>query len=125
MLTYDHFSISEATELQLSMRKQIVLKPLESTVKTIGGADISYNKDSTKVFAGIVVLDYPSMNPRSYSLFEHDTTFPFVHNYLGFREVPHCFWPGNNCQTNRMYWFWTDRELRIRGMWVWQRILGF
>ncbi len=88
MLTYDHFSIEEATALQLSMREQIVLKPIGKEVKTVGGADISYNKDSTKVFAAIVVFDYPTMKLRSYSLFENNTTFPFIHNYLGFREIP-------------------------------------
>jgi len=88
MLTYDHFTIEEATALQLIMREQLVLKPLGKNITTIGGADISYNKDSLKVFAGIVVLNYPEMTLRSYSLFEHETTFPFVHNYLGFREVP-------------------------------------
>lgn len=88
MLTYDHFTIDQATALQLAMREQIVLKPSDKKIKTIGGADISYNKDSLKVYAGIVVLNYPEMTLRSYSLFEHETTFPFVHNYLGFREVP-------------------------------------
>jgi deoxyribonuclease V len=88
MLTYDHYSIEQATALQLSMREQIILKPLGKEVKTVGGADISYNKNSTKVFAAIVVLDYPTMILRSYSLFENRTTFPFIHNYLGFREIP-------------------------------------
>lgn len=88
MLTYDHFTIEEATALQLLMQKQIALKPLDKPIATIGGADISYNKDSMKVYAGIVVLDYTEMKVRSYSLYEHETTFPFVHNYLGFREVP-------------------------------------
>ncbi|MGK4568293.1 endonuclease V [Flavobacterium sp. 3HN19-14] len=88
MLNYDHFTIEEATALQLSMREQLVLKPLENPVRIIGGADISYNKFSTKVFAGIVILSYPEMELLSYSLYEGETTFPFVHNYLGFREVP-------------------------------------
>jgi len=88
MFTYDHFTIAEATELQLRLREQLVLKPLEGVVTTIGGADISYNKFSTTVFAGIVVLSYPGMRVLSYSLVETETTFPFVHNYLGFREVP-------------------------------------
>ena len=88
MLIYDHFTIAEAAELQLQMQKQLVLKPLEKPVKLIGGADLSYNKFSTKVFAGIVLLQYPQMTLHSYSLLEAETVFSFEHNYLAFREVP-------------------------------------
>lgn len=88
MFTYDHFTITEATQLQLEMRGQIVLKPLEKEIKTIAGADISFNKYSTIVYAGIVVLSYPEMIVQSYSLVTAATTFPYVPGYLAFREVP-------------------------------------
>lgn len=88
MFTYDHFTIAEATRLQLEMREQIVLKPLEKEIKTIAGADISFNKYSQTVYAGIVVLTYPEMTVQSYSLITSETTFPYVPGYLAFREVP-------------------------------------
>ena len=88
MFTYDHFTITEATRLQLEMREALVLKPLEKDIKTIAGADISFNKYSTTVYAGIVVLSYPKMVLQSYSLVVSETTFPYVPGYLAFREVP-------------------------------------
>jgi deoxyribonuclease V len=88
MFTYDHFTITEATQLQLEMCEQIVLKPLEKEIKTIAGADISFNKYSTTVYAGIVVLSYPEMIVQSYSLVTAETTFPYIPGYLAFREVP-------------------------------------
>ncbi|MDR6966521.1 deoxyribonuclease V [Flavobacterium arsenatis] len=88
MFTYDHSTITEATRLQLEMREQIVLKPLAKTIKTIAGADISFNKYSSTVYAGIVVLSYPEMTVQSYSLISAETTFPYVSGYLAFREVP-------------------------------------
>lgn len=88
MFSYDHFTITDATSLQLEMREQIILKPLEKEIKTIAGADISFNKYSTTVYAGIVVLSYPSMIIQSYSLVTAETTFPYVPGYLAFREVP-------------------------------------
>lgn len=88
MLNYDHFSIAEATQLQLEMQQQIVLKPLKKPITTIAGADISFNKYETKVYAGIVVLNYPEMTVRSFALAEAETTFPYVPGYLAFREVP-------------------------------------
>lgn len=88
MITYDHISIPEATQIQLEMREKIVLKPFEKRIKTIAGADISFNKFSNTVFAGIVVLSYPEMELLSYSLIEMETIFPYVSGYLAFREVP-------------------------------------
>ncbi len=88
MFTYDHFTITEATRLQLEMREQVLLQPLEKEIKTIGGADISFNKYSTTVYAGIVILSYPEMILQSYSLISSVTTFPYVPGYLAFREVP-------------------------------------
>lgn len=88
MFTYDHFTIIDATRLQLEMREQIVLKPLATEIKTIAGADISFNKYSTTVYAGIVVLSYPEMVVQSYSLIASETTFPYVPGYLAFREIP-------------------------------------
>ena len=88
MITYDHISIPEATQMQLEMREKIVLKPFEKRIRTIAGADISFNKFSSTVFAGIVVLSYPEMQLLSYSLVEAETIFPYVSGYLAFREVP-------------------------------------
>lgn len=88
MITYDHISIPEATLLQQEMNKQIVLKPFEKKIKTIAGADISFNKFSNTVFAGIIVLSYPEMKILSYSLIETETNFPYVAGFLSFREIP-------------------------------------
>lgn len=88
MFTYDHFSIAEATKLQFDMQRQISLQPLQKPIRTIAGADISFNKYETKVYAGIVVLNYPEMTVKSFALAEAETTFPYVSGYLAFREVP-------------------------------------
>jgi deoxyribonuclease V len=88
MLNYDHFSINDATRLQIEMRDQLRLLPLQKEIRTIAGADISFNKYSSEVFASIVVLSYPDMVVRNYALATFETNFPYVSGYLAFREVP-------------------------------------
>lgn len=88
MLNYDELSINDATRMQLEMRERIKLEQLNRDISTIAGADISFNKHSTTVFAAIVMLSYPDMEVKSYALAESETTFPYISGYLAFREIP-------------------------------------
>ncbi len=88
MLNYDSTSIPEATEMQNEMRNSVSLVTENRAITTIAGGDISHNKDSDTVYAGIVVLSYPDMRLLSWSLVIAETKFPYVPQYLGFREVP-------------------------------------
>jgi deoxyribonuclease V len=85
---YNGISIPEATQLQYQMRTGISLQTSFGNITTVAGADISHNKDSDIVYAGIIILSYPQMIVQSYSLVEAQTTIPYIPGYLGFREVP-------------------------------------
>lgn len=88
MLTYDHISITQATQIQKDLRDKVILEPLESPVHTIAGADISFNKFSSTVYAAIVVMEYPEMKIKYSALAKGEATFPYVSGYLAFREIP-------------------------------------
>ncbi|ANE52504.1 deoxyribonuclease V [Flavisolibacter tropicus] len=86
---YNSISVSEAAALQKEMRNKLILETLENfMVHTIGGADISFNKYETTVYAGIIVLSFPDLHPVAYSLVKTEVTFPYVSGYLAFREAP-------------------------------------
>lgn len=86
---YNHITVPEAAALQTSLREKLVLqKPEGFGISTVAGADISFNKFETTVYAGIIVLQFPSLLPIAYSLVQTDVTFPYVPGYLAFREVP-------------------------------------
>ncbi|MBD3581028.1 deoxyribonuclease V [Flavobacterium selenitireducens] len=87
-LTYESLSISDATAIQKELKSKINLEPLESPVTLVAGADVSFNKFSTTVYAGIVVMDFPEMKLRQVALAKYETTFPYVSGYLAFREMP-------------------------------------
>ncbi|MCZ4222763.1 endonuclease V [Pedobacter rhodius] len=84
---YDNFSFEDATALQLALAKQLKFQQLEN-ISTIAGADISFNKNSTTMFAGIVILSYPEMILKAYALETFETSFPYKAGFLGFKEVP-------------------------------------
>ncbi len=70
------------------MRKNINLTPLNKEIKLIGGADISFNKNEDYVYAGIIVLKYPSMKIVSKTTVKAISKFPYISGFLAFREVP-------------------------------------
>lgn len=88
---YNSISIPQATLLQKELRDKLILSTVHSSISTIAGADISFNKYETKVYAGVVVLSFPNLIPISYALAIGETHFPYVSGYLAFREIPALF----------------------------------
>lgn len=78
----------EAIELQKSLRERVRLQPLKKEIKTIAGADISFNKFSTVLYAGIVVMSLPSLEVFEEVGVVSETKFPYVPGLLSFRESP-------------------------------------
>ncbi|MEO5909804.1 MAG: deoxyribonuclease V [Pelobium sp.] len=85
---YEKLNPAEAVALQNEMRKSINLTPLNKEIKLIGGADISFNKHEDQVYAGIIVLEYPSMKIVSKTALTAIAKFPYISGLLAFREIP-------------------------------------
>ena len=78
----------QAIHLQQQLREQVHIAPLTTQVKTIAGADISFNKYSPLVYAAIVVLELPNLTIVEEAGAVSETTFPYVPGLLSFREIP-------------------------------------
>lgn len=79
---------SEALQLQQELRAKVIIQPFNRPIKYIGGADISYNKGSLELYAGIVVLEYESQEVVAWSTVVQQSTFPYIPGLLSFRELP-------------------------------------
>jgi deoxyribonuclease V len=77
-----------AVALQKQLRAQVVLQPLPDDIELVAGADISYNKFSDVIYAGIVVLRLPALEVVTTSGVITTTKFPYVSGLLSFRETP-------------------------------------
>ena len=78
----------EAIELQKTLRTSVNTGPLDRPVETIAGADISFNKFSSTVYAGIVVLRLATLETIEEVGVVSETRFPYVPGLLSFRESP-------------------------------------
>ena len=85
---YQSLTPAQAIALQNELRRQIQIKPLDKEIKIIAGSDISFNKYSDTVYAGIVLFRYPDMQIIGESTAISTTTFPYISGLLAFGEVP-------------------------------------
>lgn len=85
---YERLSPQEAIAIQNELRGDITLEPLSHPVGLIGGADISFNKFSEIVYAGIVLLQFPELRVVHTESVVSRTRFPYIPGLLAFREVP-------------------------------------
>jgi len=79
---------SEAIGVQRRLRNLVRLQPLARPVNTIAGADISFNKFSETVYAGIVVFSLPDLRIIETAGVRSVTKFPYIPGLLSFREAP-------------------------------------
>jgi len=78
----------EAIEVQQRLRNLVRLQPLARPVSAIAGADISFNKFSETVYAGIVILSLPDLRIIESAGVRSVAKFPYVPGLLSFRETP-------------------------------------
>ncbi len=87
-ISYNNITPEEAVALQTKLREQLQIQPLGKEIHSIAGADISFNKYSTTVYAGIVVMQFPSLQVIETAGVIDEATFPYIPGLLAFREVP-------------------------------------
>lgn len=73
---------------QLHLQQRVDISPLARSPRTIGGADVSLNRGSKILYAGIVVLDYATLEPLAYGGLKDEVEVPYIPGFLSFREVP-------------------------------------
>jgi deoxyribonuclease V len=78
----------KAVALQRSLQSRLQLTPLKSLPETIAGADISFNRYSSTVYAGIIVLSLPALEVVEQVGTVTQVHFPYVPGLLSFREIP-------------------------------------
>lgn len=81
-------SPKEAIQVQKEWAEKVELSPFEEYPSIIGGADISFEIGGDTIYAGIVTLDFDSLNLRSLSLIKDRMPFPYIPGLLSFREIP-------------------------------------
>jgi deoxyribonuclease V len=78
----------QAIRIQENLRHRIILKKSFSRVRTIGGGDVSYQKEGNSLFGAMVVLSFPHMETLDVATACGKISFPYLPGLLTFREGP-------------------------------------
>lgn len=80
---------AEAQAIQRRLRAEVRVEPLDvSALRTVAGADLSFDKGADTVFAGVVVLRLPTMELVERVGVRTQAVFPYIPGLLSFREAP-------------------------------------
>jgi deoxyribonuclease V len=81
-------NVEEAIQIQEALRDRLILKNTFTEVRTIGGGDVAYSEDRNFLFAAIVALSFPKMEPLDSTTARGEISFPYIPGLLSFREGP-------------------------------------
>ena len=79
---------TQAVALQKELQTQLELRPLSQKPRLVAGADLSFDKGSDTVYAGIVVISLPDLSIVEERGLQLTAPFPYVPGLLSFREAP-------------------------------------
>jgi deoxyribonuclease V len=78
----------QAIRIQENLRHRIISKKTFSRVRTIGGGDVSYQKEGNLLFGAMIVLSFPQMETLDVATSSGKISFPYLPGLLTFREGP-------------------------------------
>jgi deoxyribonuclease V len=81
-------SAAEARRIQQRLRHQVKVGVYIHDIRYIAGADISVARFAPTIYAGVVVLDYATLEVVERQGVMTQTDFPYIPGLLSFREAP-------------------------------------
>ena len=80
--------MTQARAVQESLRGEVIAEDKLGAVNTVAGVDVGFEQEGAITRAAVVVLDFPSLEPREQAVARQPTRFPYVPGFLSFREAP-------------------------------------
>lgn len=79
----------DAVALQRQLAPRVVLTPgPRIEPRRVAGVDVSHELHGQRLFAAVVVLSWPDLQPVARSSAEAEAWFPYIPGLLSFRELP-------------------------------------
>ncbi len=83
-----NISPAEAISIQKKLASRVKICPLPHRTQWIAAADVSYSKNSDRLFASLVLCHLPDFTVHERLAASARITFPYIPGLLSFRETP-------------------------------------
>ena len=81
-------SPKEAVEIQKQLQPCVTLKNRLGPIRYVAGTDVSFSLGNDTAWAGVVVVEYPGLEPVEKRWAQGKVVFPYIPGLLSFREIP-------------------------------------
>lgn len=78
----------EAVLIQEQLRARIIAHGRLPAPTLVAGADAAFDTETGRVFAAVVVLTFPTLEPVEHVVHQERISFPYIPGLLSFREAP-------------------------------------
>jgi deoxyribonuclease V len=78
----------EATQVQEQLRAKVVARGRVPSLSLVAGADAAFDLRAQRIFAAVVVLTFPALEPVESVTHQERLSFPYIPGLLSFREAP-------------------------------------
>jgi deoxyribonuclease V len=78
----------EAAAIQRQLRSRVTLRNRLKRLRYVAGTDVSSSLADNTIWAGVVVVEYPGLEPVEERWARGKASFPYVPGFLSFREIP-------------------------------------
>ncbi len=78
----------KAIQVQERLRAKVVARGRVPGLSLVAGADAAFDPGTRRIFAAVVVLAFPSMEPVETVMHQERLSFPYIPGLLSFREAP-------------------------------------
>lgn len=79
---------AEAIQIQQQIRERVVRRGAVPDPEFVAGADAAFDIEANRVYAAVVVLRFPSLEPVETVVTASRLSFPYIPGLLTFREAP-------------------------------------
>lgn len=78
----------EAVRIQEELRSKVIPHGRVPHPRLIAGADAAFDLRTMRIFAAVVVLTFPALEPVETVVHQESLSFPYIPGLLSFREAP-------------------------------------
>ncbi len=109
-------TFEQAIAIQTKLASRVVTSLLPTNPQLVAGADVSYSRRTHRVYAAVVVVEFPSIDTVETAVVTQPAVFPYIRRLVSLRELSPCSMYSNAFGIVQMFWCAMAKGWSIRAV---------